>query len=214
MEKKRVKIILVDDHLVYLEGVVRYLSGLGYVDIVGVFTRPGEALDLISIMPCDVLFTDMRMEVMNGYALIKKAKKVQQDLKTVVITYEDNLASLKVGLSTYKIDGYSGKELMLSDFQKILEDVYYNNKTYISPRMKEQLYSNLQNGTFWKKVNLTQREIEILLLIAAEKESTVIAQELGISIHTVNNHRKSILAKTNSKNAVGAIDYARKNGLL
>lgn len=214
MEKKRVKIILVDDHLVYLEGVVRYLSGLGYVDIVGVFTRPGEALDLISIMPCDVLFTDMRMEVMNGYALIKKAKKVQQDLKTVVITYEDNLASLKVGLSTYKIDGYSGKELMLSDFQKILEDVYYNNKTYISPRMKEQLYSNLQNGTFWKKVNLTQREIEILSLIAAEKESTVIAQELGISIHTVNNHRKSILAKTNSKNAVGAIDYARKNGLL
>lgn len=214
MEKKRVKIILVDDHLVYLEGVVRYLSGLGYVDIVGVFTRPGEALDLISIMPCDVLFTDMRMEVMNGYALIKKAKKVQQDLKTVVITYEDNLASLKLGLSTYKIDGYSGKELMLSDFQKILEDVYYNNKTYISPRMKEQLYSNLQNGTFWKKVNLTQREIEILSLIAAEKESTVIAQELGISIHTVNNHRKSILAKTNSKNAVGAIDYARKNGLL
>lgn len=214
MEKKRVKIILVDDHLVYLEGVVRYLSGLGYVDIVGVFTRPGEALDLISIMPCDVLFTDMRMEVMNGYALIKKAKKVQQDLKTVVITYEDNLASLKLGLSTYKIDGYSGKELMLSDFQKILEDVYYNNKTYISPRMKEQLYSNLQNGTFWKKVNLTQREIEILSLIAAEKESTVIAQELGISIHTVNNHRKSILAKTNSKNSVGAIDYARKNGLL
>ncbi|MDW3208943.1 MAG: response regulator transcription factor [Reichenbachiella sp.] len=214
MDNPPIKLLLVDDHEIFLEGLMALFEGEPSLDIVGAVTGGKEALQKIKAQMPDILVTDLNMPQMSGIELVKSVKSKYPDLKILVLTTNNERKTVS-DIAMSEAEGYilkkSQKTELLTAILRIADGgTYYSNEVMniILERIVKEKKKLEASAT------LTGRELEILQLIAEEKSSDQIAEELFISRRTVDTHRTNLLRKTNKETVVGLLKYAYQYGLI
>ncbi|MBL7835378.1 MAG: response regulator transcription factor [Cyclobacteriaceae bacterium] len=209
-EVVRMKILLVDDHTILLDGVKSLLSQEEGLQIVGQAGSAEAALEFLKKHDVDLVITDYSMPGMDGLSLVNTLKRIAPNTKIILLSMHDEVhlvkEILKAGVNGYVLKNDTHKELL-----NAIRDVS-QGKVYLSSDVNKMLITNLNNPDEGKL--LTDREREILKLIAKEYTNKDIAEELFISERTVETHRKNIFKKTGTNSLVGLIKFAYANNLI
>ncbi|MEQ6121432.1 response regulator transcription factor [Reichenbachiella sp. MALMAid0571] len=204
------KVFLVDDHAIMLDGLVALLKTDEEMEIVGTAGTVAAAMEFLKMHHIDVLVTDYNLPDDDGLTLVRKVKRLWPEIKILVLSMHNESHLVKEILKE-GIDGY----VLKKDSKDELIDALYSVKKgnlFVSNEINGMLVRNLHQPDEQKL--LTEREREILKLIAKEFTNKMIAEELFISERTVETHRKNIFRKTKTNSLVGLIKFAYANNLI
>jgi len=206
---KKAKIILVDDHQLFRNGLRFILSETEGLDIIAEASNGKELLDALKVMTPDLILMDINMPEMNGIEATRRALQVNPDLKILVLSMfgdeEYYNAMIDLGVKGFLLKDADNQELHTA-IHKVLE-----GNTYFSQELLLQL---IRNKTTSDIIKLTRREHEILELICKGHSTGEIGDILSISSRTVERHRAALLEKTNSNNSIKMVIFAIKNNLV
>jgi DNA-binding NarL/FixJ family response regulator len=215
---EKIKILLADDHQMFLDGLCSLLMQLPDVQIVASVTNGKQLLDILGKDVADLAIVDMHMPVMNGLEITKVIKEKHPDVKILCLTMDNDMDSIKnmleAGASGYILKNTGKAELELAIHQ------VFNGGNYLSQTVSNQIANNLllkrkPAVDEAEDMNmLTEREIEIIKLIALENSNSEIAEMLYISPKTVETHRKNLMKKIGAKNSLGIFKFALKHKLI
>lgn len=213
-EELILKLMIVDDHQMLIDGLKSMLRKEKSIQIIAVANNGLEALKILrSGAEINFIITDINMPEMSGTELTKVVKSEYPEIKILVLSMFNDSAIVNE-IMNVEAEGYilknAGKQELISAIHKIA-----NNGTYYSSEVISELMKDLKQIKIITENNksLSQREIEILKLIVQENSTNQIAEKLFISPRTVDTHRKNILQKTNTKTLVGLIKFAFENKL-
>lgn len=213
------KIIIVDDHSLFREGMKLLIENENLGEVIGEAENGQAFLNLLSSIKPDLVIMDIEMPVMGGLEATQKALKIYPELKILVLTMlnekENYLDMTNAGVMGFVLKT-SGKQ----EFEKAICNIM-NGESYFSNELLRKiiLNANTQIESGVEKQNkyveiLTNREKETLQLLCQGLTVSEIAEKLFLSIKTVEAHRSTLLKKTNSKNTVNLILYAIKNKIV
>ncbi len=212
------RIMLADDHVLVRQGLRRILEGRADLEVVGEANDGLELLNLLNHLTPHMVILDIFMPNLRGIEAIHEIKKIDPDVKVLILTMHKDKEYLYLALSA-GAKGYLLKEDADKELFSAIEKVR-QGKTYISPYFSEEIVDDLvQVGrgnakSIFEIDPLTTREREVLKLIAEGKSSKEIAHILSISVFTVNNHRASIMEKLNLNKATDLVKYAIRKGYI
>lgn len=203
------KILLVDDHAILMDGVTSLLEK---EDLEVAFQAASAelALQYLRDHKVDLVITDFNMPGMDGLSLIHTIKRLEPSTKIIVLSMHDEIHLVKEILKS-GVDGYVLKKDTQRELLKAIAEVK-EGRVFMSSDINKLLIVNLQNPDEGRL--LTDREREIVKLIAKEYSNKQIAEELFISERTVETHRKNIFRKTGTSSLVGLIKFAYANNLI
>ena len=205
------KILLVDDHAIVTDGLEMLLHAVDSFEVVNKLTSGDFALAYLKQAHVDIMITDYSMPDMDGVTLVKKAKIQNPALKIIVLSMHDEVAMIKEMLNA-GVDGYVLKKYAQQEIVNAIETVN-NGRQYFSNEVNKALLSALLPQEMPEN-HVTERELEVLKLLAQELTSKQIAEKLFISERTVETHRKNLMRKTGASNAIGLVRYAYTKKLL
>jgi len=213
IKKEKTKVLIVDDHLMFLQGLAALLQDVDDIFLADTLTSGESALLMLEEQSIDIVIMDISMPGMDGIELNEIIKKKYPEIKTLILsTHSDR----KIIDKLIKGDA-NGYLLKNAERDELLEAVYSlaRGENYFSKEIKEKMQSaySVKNENRTDQ-NLSRREIEILKLVADGYSTQEISNLLFISQHTVNSHRKSLLFKLGLKNAAGLAKYALENGIV
>jgi len=211
------RIVIAEDHTILREGLGSLLSSSPEFEIVGEAEDGREAIRCVEKLKPDLILTDLSMPRMNGMDAIREIKRQSPKTKVLVLTVHKTeeyiLATLKAGAEGYVLKDATHAELMTA-VKNVL-----GGKHYISPGISEKVIEGYLEGrktlktrTSWE--TLTQREREILKLIAEGYKNKEIADYLCISVKTVEKHRSNLMEKLNLHNVQALTAFAIEKGLV
>ena len=226
---KPLRVVIADDQASVREGLVLLLGGLPGIDVVGAAADGEQALGLVAEQQPDAILLDLHMPVLDGIGATRRLVAEHPGVAIVVLTtYLDDslvLEALRAGARSYLT-----KDADRTDIARALEAAA-GGLTVFDPRVHATLLaaasappaSGAEAASPAAGVRpgqapampdgLTQREVEILGLIAQGLTNTEIAERLFLSNHTVKTHINRIFAKTGSRDRVAAIGYAQRHGI-
>ena len=205
------KILLVDDHAIVSDGLQALLQVVEGLNVVNKLGSGDFALAYLKQNEVDLLITDYSMPDMDGLTLVKKAKQLNAHLKIIVLSMHDEVHMIREMLSA-GVDGYVLKKYAQQELVNAIETVG-NGRQYWSSEVNKALLSSLLPQEMPEN-QITDRELEILRLLAQELTSRQIADKLFISERTVETHRKNLMRKTGATNGIGLMRYAYSKKLL
>lgn len=205
------RVLLVDDHAIVSDGLQALLQTVGGVEIVSKLTSGDFVLAYLKQNEVDLMITDYAMPDMDGLTLVKKAKQIKPDLKIIVLSMHDEVVMIREMLSA-GVDGYVLKKYAQQELVNAIEMVR-NGSQYWSAEVNRALLSFLLPQETQQN-QITERELEVLRLLAQELTSKQIADKLFISERTVETHRKNLMRKTGANNGIGLMRYAYGKKLL
>ncbi|HTR28404.1 MAG TPA: response regulator transcription factor [Puia sp.] len=203
------KLAIADDHPVFLESLTLLVEKIPGYEVVGKMSNGREVLEFFGHSKADMVLTDIQMPVMGGIELIGELRRLQPDVKVLMLTMLEDTETIKAALKAGAV-GYVFKSASLEEFARALNTIAGGGKYYSELVMQRVLESTKEGAMD----GLTDRELEIMRLIVSGLKSSEIAKQLFISVNTVETHRKNIFSKTRVKNAVGLSHYARKHGII
>ena len=208
---KDVKIVLVDDHALFRNGLKGLLSMREGYCVVGEAGDGQEFLDMLPTTEADVVFMDISMPNVGGEEATRGALALRPDLKVITLSMfgDENYYTRMVEA------GAKGFLLKDSSIEEVFGavDAVMAGGDYFSPGLLSSM-SNRLRGTQSESADLSSREIEVLLSICRGLSNQEIADELFISKRTVDAHRANILEKTGCKNTASLVVYAIKHHLV
>lgn len=218
MMSEKIKIVLVDDEQLILEGVKMLLSAKENISVDFMATSGAEILSHLETLESenfpDIIMVDVQMQPMDGFELVEILKKNYPNLKIIILSshYKSSVLGymIKLGVSAF-LPKNSSKAVFIEAIEAVDKNGMYFTKedhqmlsTYLnSPARKKSLFDNEET--------LTAREIDVVKLICQEKTNQQIADTLFLSPRTVESHRQRILDKIGAKNTVGIVIYAVVN---
>lgn len=198
----RVRIVVVDDHPLYREGVARTLSEQDEFDLVGTGETAADARRLAMELQPDVILLDISMPGGGLSALeqiVAETPGVAPVMLTVSESEADVISTLSTGARGYVLKGVSGRELV-----DIVKSVAQGN-SYVAPQLAGQLLVAMQSGKAQgPEAALTAREQDVLKLVAAGRSNKEVALTLDLQEKTVKHHMTSIMSKLKVRNRVEA----------
>jgi DNA-binding NarL/FixJ family response regulator len=203
------KILLADDHFLVLDGLEVLLSTFGFVE------ETKSVLDYVGLKKTlerekfDVLFLDIHFGKHDGREIIREIKQMMPDMKIIALTSQSDAATIKSSVNA-GFDGYLLKIDGRDDIERALKAVT-NNEKYFSSKTQQVFF---ETQTAKNKVELTEREKEILQLIVQEKTTREIAEQLCLSEKTIETHRGNIMLKMDTRNIAGMVKKAIMEGLV
>jgi DNA-binding NarL/FixJ family response regulator len=205
----KIKVLIVDDHPMVLEGMRSMLAQINFVYISGTAGNAYEAIEIIKTTSPDIVITDINMPEISGIELALKIKKEFPVIKIIAMsTFKERSyisQMIQNGASGYLVKSASREEIE----EAILS--VYEGKLYMSLDIN---FSAADKQELNAVPVLSTREKEVLQLIADGYTSPQIASKLFISLHTVDSHRKNLLTKFNVNNTAGLIKLAAKHNLV
>lgn len=212
MEKYR--LVLVDDHQMFLDGLELILSSAPNLDIIARYSSAKDALRNFSSDKPDVLITDLNMPEVSGITLTKEIKSQFPESKILVLSMHNDRETVSEILDA-EAEGYVLKNSDKSELIKAIVAVAEGG-TYYSNEIVSIILSRFVQKEKRAEVveNITDREKEVLELIAQELSNDEIAEKLFISKRTVETHRKNLMAKTKAGSIVGLLKFAVRNELI
>ncbi len=209
----KAKIVVVDDHEFFRKGVILTINRFKHFEVVGEVSNGKEFLDFINKNQADIVLMDIKMPQLNGIEATKIAMKKFPYLKIIALSMFGDEEYLEQMLGA-GIQGFLLKNIDKDGLEHALQMIL-DGKQYFSEELLPYFTKKyLQKDKPDKKPALTNRETEVLLLIAEGLTNQQIADKLHISLRTVTNHRANLNQKTGSKNTVNLLSYAVKNNLV
>jgi DNA-binding NarL/FixJ family response regulator len=206
---QRIRVLIVDDHVMVLEGLKVFLSVSDDIEIVGTATNGVEALAACDALAPDVVLMDVMMPVMDGAEATARIRAAHPDIQVVALTsfVEEDLVARTLDAGAI---GYLLKDSRPDVLLQAIRDARVGRGTVDSSAM--QAMRKRQESTVGS--DLTPRELEVLALLAAGLSNNDIARELTLSAGTVRLHVSNILAKLEAPNRTTAVVLAMKHGLV
>ena len=210
------KIIIADDHALILDGIKSLISTDASLEIVGTSNDGEEVLRLIDeTEEVDLLILDINMPRMDGIEVTKALKSRHPEIKVLILSMYNRSEFIKT-LIAAGADGYilkdSSRDVLIEAIQTLCRGERYFSKEILENLIDSYVETDKSRDLI--RVELSDREKEVVKLIAEEKSTAEIAEALFLSVHTINSHRKSILNKLDVKNTAGIFRYAIQTGII
>ena len=208
-----IKVLIADDHAIVREGLKQIVADVPDIDVAGEAKDGHEALDMISKNNYDVVLLDISMPGMSGLDVLKQLRSQKPQLRVLILSIypEEQYAvrTLKAGAS-----GYLTKESAPDELVAAIRKVS-SGGNYISRSLGERLVANLRRDDSKQPHEaLSDREFQVMRMIASGKKGKEIAEELLLSVKTVSTYRRRVLDKLGVKHNSALIRYAMQNRLL
>ena len=208
-------LIIADDHKMFIDGLLSILTDARELKVVATFKNGAQVLKYLNINGTDnlnLLITDLSMPEIGGLELNQNIKENFPTLKTLVVSMHID-AEMIDNLIRNNVDGYVPKNAEKEELLRAIKTIV-NGEKYFSPEIKKAYTDAMFTAKTQEEVHLTNREKEVLKLIAEEFTTQEIADELFLSKHTIESYRKNLISKLNVKNLAGLTKHALKMGLL
>jgi len=214
---KSIRLLLADDHNILRQSLSVLLDKEPELEVVGQAEHGAQVLDLVENLMPDVVIMDIAMPRLNGIEATRRIRKKHPGVKVLVLSmHSDRLyisQLLRAGAA-----GYVLKEASKTELIKAIHAVT-QGQSYLSPAIARKLIDDYVHMSEERPETspysrLTNREREILQLMAENKSNREIGQALNISPKTVKNHRAKIMEKLNLHSQRDVLDYARRTGLI
>ncbi|WP_007512786.1 response regulator [Pseudofrankia saprophytica] len=218
-EENPIRVLIVDDHALFRRGLEMVLAQEVDIEVVGEAADGSEAVTMASEMAPDIVLMDVRMPRRGGIDATSAIKQAVPSAKIVMLTISDEEADLYDAIKAGAM-GYLLKEISIDEVAADIRAVY-NGQSLISPSMASKLLSefasmikNKDDRPQLPTPRLTDREMEVLRLVAKGMNNRDIAKQLFISENTVKNHIRNILEKLQLHSRMEAVVYAVREKLL
>lgn len=207
----KTKVLVADDHKLVREGIVKLLGFYEELEVIGEAKDGLETVEKIRNEFPDLVLLDLNMPRMNGIDTIKKIKEIAPNIKVLILTIHDDEEYI-YEVTKAGAEGYIQKDIEPDELRNSIKKVMNGNKVFpakIEEKVDEQIETEKSNLE-----ELSNRENEVLELLAQGMSNRDIAEELYISEKTVKNHVSSILRKFSVNDRTQAVIVALKNGLV
>lgn len=213
-----IRVIITDDHEMILDSLSLLLSRIEGVEVIATFNDSREVVDFLNQNTIDVVLSDMNMPHLDGINLTLQIRQHFPDVKVLMLTISEDVDSIRDAFRA-GISGYVMKKAGKAELEKALKTVARGEKYFSESVMTKLMALPVEpirpsDEAPAPLAPLTDRELEIIRLVAQELSTNAIAEKLFISPGTVETHRHNILRKLGVKNSIGIIKYAVKHGLL
>jgi len=216
---KKIKIILVDDHNIVRDGFKNLLMNLPDIKVIGEAGTGAELFNILQKMQPDILLMDISLPKMSGIVITEKLSREYPEIKVIMLTAnvddEAVFDSFKAGAL-----GYLPKNIQYDELIDAISTVYEGNE-YLAKSISDVVLKNYLTRAKVKSVKelkshqeLTKRELQVIELFAGGFSYKEIADQLNISVHTVESHKKNILKKLELNSIVDMVKYAVKHGII
>jgi DNA-binding NarL/FixJ family response regulator len=218
MVETPIQVLIVDDHQLMIEGLKPLLEDEEDIGQVSGANSMEEALQFLDSNQIEVILMDVNMPDISGIEATKQIKAQYPNIKIIALTMHEDIAIITKMIKA----GASGYILKRTNMVEVVEaiKIVRNNGRYISKNIQNILMDNMMSPTEElfneeaPKPVLSEREREVLDLLAKEFKNDEIAEKLFISERTVEAHRRNIFIKTKTKSVIGLMKYAIKNNLI
>lgn len=210
-----IRIAIAEDHELVRQGMIALFDEEEFIDVVFDVCNGAELIDELRINEVDIILLDLDMPVMSGLEALKIIQKDYPDIKVIIVSmyYSDDFISqgISIGARGFLPKNCKIERVIDAIFAVHDQGYYFDDK--VSKALLYKLVSTEEVKPTFQMVALTDREREIVEMICEGKVNKEIAEDLNISIRTVETHRKNIAEKTNAKNIAGVVIYAIKRGI-
>lgn len=210
---KRTRVLLADDHKIVLDGLKSLLEP--EFELVGTVGDGRALVSAVEQLHPDVIVVDISMPLLNGIEAVRQIKKLDKQVKVVFLTMHPDVTyairAFEAGASGYVLKHSAASELLTAIHEAI------KGRTYVTPMIAGELVQAYKGGTCrqtGEAAQLTQRQREILQLLAEGNSAKEIANLLNISPRTVEFHKYNMMSKLELKSLSALIQYAIKHGFV
>ena len=210
--QQMVRIVIVDDHLILLQGIKKLLEGeVGY-QVVGEACDGIEGVELIKRLKPDIAIVDITLPGLNGLDVARTVAAANQRTRIILLTMHKESPYVIEAMNT-GVHGYVIKTEASADLLRAIRDVA-RDRMYFSPGISQIFVEAYRHKDTLEVDPLTAREREVLQLIAEGQKTKQVAVRLGISIKTAESHRMHLMKKLDIHDTAGLVRYAVRRGLI
>ena len=215
---KIIKIILVDDEVLFRKGISFLLTRETNIEVL---FEASNGLELMEFLKGenpkpDIIIMDLKMPLLNGIETTKIIRRDFPDIKIIALTSYDSKSFIAnmvdVGAVSYLVKNATPQELFATINEVAEKGFYYSD--YVMNIIQKDIVSNKKSKCSFDTNFITSRELEVLQLICKQKSTIEIGEKLFISPRTVEGHRNNLLLKTESKNIAGLVVFAIQHELV
>jgi DNA-binding NarL/FixJ family response regulator len=206
--EKPYNIFIVDDHTLFCDGLQNIIDRNQIGVVTAILTNGKSLLSHLNLSFPDLIILDLNMPELNGFEATEKIRKNYPSIKILVVSMKEEIKLIKE-LKTMGVSGYLTKFIGESDLIEAIENIKKGNPHFPILDHFDKTLEEKKNDS----INITKSEIRIMRLVVEGFSSKEIADQLNLSVHTVNTHRKNIIRKTSLKNTVAMMNFVKKNGI-
>lgn len=212
---KAIRVLLVDDHAIVRDGIGAFLARHKEFQIVGQAVDGKQAIDAVANLRPDVVLMDITMPVMNGLEATREIHKLYPATRVLVLTQHENKEYIMPLLQAGAV-GYISKRARANELIEAIRAVHTTG-AFLPPEIAHRVVNAIAespDADTTKPILLTERELEVVRLVAEGLSSRAIAERLSISTKTVDTHRANIMEKLGVHNMAELIKYAIREGIV
>ncbi|MEA3441526.1 MAG: response regulator transcription factor [Chloroflexota bacterium] len=214
MKESPIRILVVDDHRIVREGINSLMEDIEYIQVVGEASNGYEGVALVDSLNPDVVLMDLMMPRMDGLEATRLITEKHPHIRVLVLTSfiadEKVFPAIKAGAMGYLLKDTGSKELI--DAIRMV----HRGEPSLGPEIAKKVLNEIHQPAAYVRLTpdpLTERELQVLKVVAQGKSNKEIAAALHISVHTVRTHVNRILSKLHLANRVQATLYALREGI-
>ncbi|NML21916.1 response regulator transcription factor [Pseudoflavitalea sp. G-6-1-2] len=206
-----IKVIIIDDHPIVLEGLKNLLSNRDDMSLAGYFENGKSGIEAIGKLDPNVVLLDINLPDIDGAEICRQLRKHDKDIRIIALSVHNERTVIKNMLNS----GANGYVLKNSVGEEIITAIHttLNGNNYLCRKTKE-IMAQVSENDLAEIPKITRREKEILELVSQGLTTTQIAEKLFISMHTVESHRKNMIEKFDVASMTAVIKLASKYGLI
>lgn len=213
---QKTRVFVVDDHQMFIQGIVAMFAEDDEIEIVDGFQDGNTLLERLKAEEADVILLDINLPDIDGIEICKKVSHTYPDTKIIALTMYNEGSFIK-GMLKNGAQGYVLKNSDKNTLKEAIHTVQEGGSFFgedVTKTLMEGLMPKKHRFQTGKQPKLTRREKEILQLIVQEHTTQEIADQLFISLNTVETHRKNLLQKLNVRNTAGLVRFAIEHDLI
>ena len=206
------RVLIVDDHPITRDGLRTALTLTDEVEVVGEAASGEEAIEVVEDAKPDVIFMDVRMPGMNGIQATKVIRERHPETKVILFTVDESRASISEAIQA-GVSGYLLKDVGIGELVNAAR-LAMQGKAVIHPSLTQAFIEEVRLVERRPEAPLSPREVEILQQVAYGSTTKEVADQLGISFHTVKTHLERIFEKLGANDRAQAVAIAIRQGLV
>jgi len=216
MNQERIRVVIADDHYLVREGLKASFKKRSDFHLTGEAEDGKQLMELVRLDPPDVVLTDLRMPFMDGAQATKQIRKIAPGTAVLAVSFMDNLYAIVEVLEAGAM-GYISKSAAVSEIMEAICKVHKGIPHFCKTTgtlLGKQIATSGFDPYKKFKPEFTGQQVRIIRLISKGMSTKQIAEQLDITVRTVETHRSNILMNLQMKNPVGIMVYAMKKGLI